>query len=219
MKNDLRSHSCELATVLLSDCRLLPMRRRPMIISDADMQRVYDEVKTPYKYGIVLRPADGRERRLPQRVPLRRQVVHALRRHQEQGRLRNVSGRERRLAHLEAARQECCRLRTTAGTAGRPTAALRWWIPTWGGSAELQTFDGKYWMSYFGGAKQGYETDPLSIGMAWTDDAQRAAAVDAARREPRPHARSARCPALRAGDALQEPHPLGQGRSRSAIRS
>ena len=45
---------------------------------------------------------------------------------------------------------------------------MRWSIPTWGGSAELGKFDGKYWMSYFGGAKQGYEPDPLSIGMAWT---------------------------------------------------
>ena len=40
--------------------------------------------------------------------------------------------------------------------------------PAWGGSGELQSYDGKYWMSYFGGAKQGYETDPLAIGMAWT---------------------------------------------------
>ena len=39
--------------------------------------------------------------------------------------------------------------------------------PTWGGSGELETFDGKYWMSYIGGALKGYETGPLSIGMAW----------------------------------------------------
>jgi len=40
--------------------------------------------------------------------------------------------------------------------------------PTWGGTSELQTVDGKYWMSYIGGALQGYETDPLAIGIAWT---------------------------------------------------
>jgi hypothetical protein len=28
-------------------------------VSHADMQAVYDEVKTPHKYGIVLRPSDG----------------------------------------------------------------------------------------------------------------------------------------------------------------
>ena len=31
---------------------------------------------------------------------------------------------------------------------------------TWGGSNELETYDGKYWMSFLGGALQGYETDP-----------------------------------------------------------
>src|SRR5262249_3387727 len=38
----------------------------------------------------------------------------------------------------------------------------------WGGTMAPQQFDGKYWMSYLGGALQGYETDPLSIGIAWT---------------------------------------------------
>lgn len=41
---------------------------------------------------------------------------------------------------------------------------------TWGGSYELATHDGKYWASYIGGALHGYEPDPLSIGLAWTDD-------------------------------------------------
>jgi hypothetical protein len=40
--------------------------------------------------------------------------------------------------------------------------------PTWGGTSELQAYDGKYWLSYIGGALQGYETDPLAIGLAWT---------------------------------------------------
>ena len=41
-------------------------------VTGAVMERVYDEVKTPYKYGIVLRPAGGGEPRLPQRVSPRR---------------------------------------------------------------------------------------------------------------------------------------------------
>jgi hypothetical protein len=38
----------------------------------------------------------------------------------------------------------------------------------WGGPATLQTHDGRHWMTYIGGARQGYETDPLSMGMAWS---------------------------------------------------
>ena len=39
---------------------------------------------------------------------------------------------------------------------------------TWGASYEVEKFMGKFWMSYLGGKLSGYETDPLSIGMAWT---------------------------------------------------
>ena len=45
----------------------------------------------------------------------------------------------------------------------------------WDGTAELETFDGKYWLTYLGGEKQGYETDPLSIGVAWTTEPGKAA--------------------------------------------
>ena len=37
----------------------------------------------------------------------------------------------------------------------------------WEGPNTLNSFDGRYWMLYLGGAKDGYETDPLSTGVAW----------------------------------------------------
>jgi beta-galactosidase len=39
----------------------------------------------------------------------------------------------------------------------------------WGGSYEPQAFDGKYWLSYFGGAGRGYEQGRLEVGIAFTD--------------------------------------------------
>ena len=42
--------------------------------------------------------------------------------------------------------------------------------PDWEGTNELKSFDGKYWMLYIGGARKGYETDPLSTGVAYTTD-------------------------------------------------
>jgi predicted GH43/DUF377 family glycosyl hydrolase len=41
--------------------------------------------------------------------------------------------------------------------------------PEWGGSYELHKSDDKYWMPYFGGNSTGYERGLLSIGMAWTE--------------------------------------------------
>lgn len=40
----------------------------------------------------------------------------------------------------------------------------------WGGSYEWEPFQDKYWMSYLGGDAQGYEAGLLSIGMAFTKD-------------------------------------------------
>ncbi len=38
--------------------------------------------------------------------------------------------------------------------------------PVFGGSNEIQPVNGMYYMAYIGGALDGYETDPLSIGLA-----------------------------------------------------
>lgn len=39
-----------------------------------------------------------------------------------------------------------------------------------GGSSEISTVDGKYAFAYIGGSANGYETDPLSIGMSFADE-------------------------------------------------
>ncbi len=39
----------------------------------------------------------------------------------------------------------------------------------WGGGYEMQPYEDKYWMSYFGGNTRGYEAGVLSMGMAFTD--------------------------------------------------
>lgn len=43
---------------------------------------------------------------------------------------------------------------------------------TWGGTYDIQKYKGRYWMTYLGGHGTGYEAvrEPLNIGMAWTRD-------------------------------------------------
>jgi sucrose-6-phosphate hydrolase SacC (GH32 family) len=136
-------------------------------VSHADMQAVYDEVKTPHKYGIVLRPSDGELVDCP-----------------------NIFRREGKWYMLYVANKDNVGYETFLAESDnlldwKPLGKVlpfsgegwdRWQAdgsialvdPIWTGSSELQQYDGKYWMSYFGGAKQGYETDPLSLGLAWT---------------------------------------------------
>ena len=47
----------ELATVIL--LLILSVTAAAQSISQQDMQRIYDEVRTPYKYGMVVAPTDN----------------------------------------------------------------------------------------------------------------------------------------------------------------
>ena len=136
-------------------------------VNQADMQHVFDEVKTPYKLGPILRPAKGEQLDCPN------VFRHAGRWYMTYVSIKDKVGYETLLASSDDL--------LTWKPLGKilpfvPDGWDKWQAdgsvaliePQWGGSAELQTYDGKYWMSYFGGAKQGYETDPLSIGLAWS---------------------------------------------------
>lgn len=133
------------------------------------MRRVYEELQTPHKLGRVLTPAEGEMYDCPSvfRHNGRWWMVFVS--------IKELVGYETRLAvsddlvHWEV-------VGTILGF--QEDGWDRWQADggaalvdiEWGGSYELARHDGKYWLSYFGGAKQGYETDPLAIGMAWSVD-------------------------------------------------
>jgi predicted GH43/DUF377 family glycosyl hydrolase len=133
----------------------------------ASMQAVYQEAKTPYKYGIILRGEDGAPVDCPSvfRHGDRWYMVYIC---------MNKKGYETHLAEsadllrwnpLGKILPFSDRDRWDANQAGGYIALQD---DAWGGSAALQQYDGHYWMSYLGGALEGYETDPLAVGMAWT---------------------------------------------------
>lgn len=138
-------------------------------ISPEEMRAVYDEVKTPYKYGIILEPEKGKMLDNPNVF-----------RHGDAWYMMYIvfdnKGYETRLAKsddlLHWQPVAPILLRGAEGTwdcaqadGGPSLMDMRW-----DGSNALSTHDGKYWMTYIGGAKTGYETDPLAIGVATTDD-------------------------------------------------
>jgi predicted GH43/DUF377 family glycosyl hydrolase len=138
-------------------------------VSPVEMQQVYDEVKTPHKYGIVLRPGKNESIDCPNvfRYGDKWYMLYVA--------IKDLVGYETYLAESDDL------LNWTPVGKMLPFSKEGWdyWQAdgsialvdsAWGGSAELQKYDGKYWMTYFGGAKQGYETDPLSLGIAWSND-------------------------------------------------
>ena len=133
------------------------------------MREVYETVKTPHKVGMVLTPEKGEMLDNP-----------TVFRHGDSWYMMFIrfdgKGYETHLAKspdlLKWTRLGCIFRRGEKG-AWDASQADGWpaLVDTrWDGPNTLNTFQGKYWMMYLGGAKDGYETDPLSTGVAWTDD-------------------------------------------------
>ena len=199
----------------VAPCRAEPAHAVPQ----SEMQRVYDEVKTPYKYGIILRPGEKESVDCPNvfRYGDKWYMVYVA--------IKDKVGYETLLAESDDL------LNWKPLGKVLPFAAAGWdqWQadgsialvdPAWGGSARVAAVTtASTGCRYFGGAKQGYETDPLAIGMAWTTAPDKPVAVDTPGQKSRAHARAARRPAVRAGHALQEPRAVGQiGVARLSVR-
>ena len=132
------------------------------------MQRVYEAAKTPFKYGVVLRGSAAEKIDCPSvfRRDGRWYMVFIA----FDGR-----GYETRLAVSDDLLQwralgTILPRRGDGWDAEQAAGGLALMDPRWDGTWELQRQGGRYWLSYLGGAKIGYETPPLSIGLASTDD-------------------------------------------------
>ncbi len=136
-------------------------------ISQERMQMVYEEVKTPYKYGVVLR--GDPEQLLDSPSVFRKDGQWYM--------VYIASNKEVGYETCLARSSDLLNWEKLGKILSFPAEGWDRWQragylalvdPAWGESNELETYDGKYWMSYLGGALQGYETDPLAIGLAWT---------------------------------------------------
>ena len=138
-----------------------------MIVSPDLMQGIFEECKTPFKHGIVLRAPAGALCDCPSvfRFNGRWYMLYVVN--------QDKIGYETHLASSDDLLQwkplgKILSFRDSGWDKWQADGGISLVDHVWGGSAEPGTFDGKYWMSYIGGALQGYETDPLSIGVAWT---------------------------------------------------
>ena len=137
-------------------------------VSEAEMQRVYEEVKTPHKVGVVLKPESKDEMLDCPNVFRAGDKWYML-----YVAIKNKIGYETYLAESDDLLSwrplgKVLPFAKSGWDQWQADGSLALVNPDWNGPADLQQFDGKYWMSYFGGSKQGYEPDPLSLGLAWT---------------------------------------------------
>jgi predicted GH43/DUF377 family glycosyl hydrolase len=138
------------------------------MIDQHELQGIYDEVKTPYKQGVILRGPGGQMVDSPCVFAYAGRWYMAYVCMNEVGYETHLAASEDLLqwqplgAILPFAEGGWDQWQASGGFALGDTC--------WGGSNELERYNGSYWMSYLGGALQGYETDPLAIGLATATD-------------------------------------------------
>jgi len=138
------------------------------IVSDQVMDEIYAKVKTPSKYGVVLKGEQGNMVDSPSvfRHGDKWYMVYII----FDGRGYETALAEsidllhwNKLGKLLAFQEDTWDANQAAGY-----IALQ--DHEWQGSYELNQHDGKYWMSYLGGNSTGYEEGMLSIGLATADE-------------------------------------------------
>ena len=146
-------------------------------IADDVMQRIYQEVRTPYKYGMVVAPTDNYHK------------IDCPTVFQQDGKwymtyvvYNGKEGLDGRGYETWLAESDDLLHWQTKGRLlsykdegwdmnqrGGFPALIDW---TWGGSYNIAKYKKNYWMTYIGGHGTGYEAvrEPLNIGLAWTSD-------------------------------------------------
>ncbi|KLT64400.1 glycosylase [Pedobacter sp. BMA] len=140
----------------------------PNPISNAEMEEIYEEVKTPYKYGLVMVPED-KEHKMDCPTIFRKGKFWYMTYLIFSGRgYETWLSKSSDLLHWEN-QGKLMSFDDSGKWDDNQKAGYNALLDMkWGGSYGVKSFDGKYWMSYFGGKEKGYEVEPLSIGMAYT---------------------------------------------------
>ena len=148
--------------------QVIPAKPEGRGVEQDVMQGIYDEVKTPFKYGVVLKGGSADE--LVDCPSIFRDGEHWYMMYVA---ITNKIGYQTFLAQSDDLLHwtklgKILSFSNAGWDAWQADGGIALADYRWDGTHELESFDGKYWLSYIGGAKQGYETDPLSMGIAWT---------------------------------------------------
>lgn len=133
------------------------------------MQRVYDEVKTPYKYGLVV-TGDTKSEKTDCPTIFRKGDKWYMYYFVFDGRgYETWMAESRDLLNWSKPGRVMSFSEDTDWDSNQKGGYLALPDHTWGGNYKFPKYDGKYWMTYFGGSSKGYEAGLLSIGVAYTD--------------------------------------------------
>jgi len=142
-----------------------PKNGNGRVVSSKTMTEVYDEIKTPFKYGIVLKHPDSTIM-IDSPTIFRQDSVWYMTYIVYDG-----QGYETWIAESNNLLDWKTKGRILSFTentwdANQKAGYMSLVDIKWGGSYQVEKYQDKYWMSYLGGTTKGYEAGTLGVGMA-----------------------------------------------------
>ncbi|OIN60751.1 glycosylase [Arsenicibacter rosenii] len=152
------------------------------VVPQAVMERIYNEVRTPYKYGIVL-PQPDQGRMVDSPTIYRKEDTWFMSYIIFDGKgYETWLARSDDLLHWQTA-GKLMSFTDTGWDATQKAGYVSLIDTDWGGSYAPGRYNGNYWLSYLGGSEKGYEAGRLGVGIATTADLTKAVEAD---RKPGP---------------------------------
>jgi predicted GH43/DUF377 family glycosyl hydrolase len=137
-------------------------------IAPEKMQQIYEEVKTPHKYGLVMVPPDD-SKKLDCPSIFRKGNEWFMTYIIFDGRgYETWLAQSSDLLKWKTLGRIMSFSDTTTWDSNQKAGYIALQDFTWGGSYKWQPYKNRYWMSYFGGNTRGYEAGLLSTGIAYT---------------------------------------------------
>jgi hypothetical protein len=144
---------------------VIPAKEGGRAVSVEVMKDVYEKIKTPFKYGVVLKGAKpGQKVDSPGIFKHGNKWYMTYITFEGAGYESSIAVSDDLLSWMPLGKTLPFQEGTWDAVQAAGYPALQ--DHNWGGSYDLGKYDDKYWMSYLGGKLKGYEADPLMIGMA-----------------------------------------------------
>lgn len=155
-------------TYIFFSCQHIPTSKRGEVVPQEEMEIIYNEIKTPYKYGIVLKHPDS-TKMVDSPTIFRKDNKWYMTYIVFDGK-----GYETWLAESNDLLEwktlgKILSFTKNTWDENQKAGYVSLIDIEWEGSYEPEQFKGKYWMSYLGGSTLGYEAGTLNVGLAYTD--------------------------------------------------
>jgi len=139
---------------------------QPKKVPQQEMQKIYEEIKTPYKYGLVVVPVNDSQKIDCPSVFRKNDswyMVYIL----FNGRgYETWLAKSSNLLEWKTLGKMMSFSDSTEWDSNQKAGYIALQDDEWGGSYQWQPYNNKYWMSYIGGRDKGYESGPLAVGIA-----------------------------------------------------